>query len=59
MIMYRASFEKIKPIKVNKETPKQVVYYIDNNRKVEHRELKRTEYYNWFYTFDEAKKFLI
>jgi len=57
MYKYRAIWERIEKLEVIKETPKQVVFI--NVRGGQDRELKKTSYFSWHDTFEEAKQALI
>ena len=61
MIKYRTIRTKIEAVEIIRETPKQVVLkpsypsFISRER----REAKRSDYQNWFDTWEEAKSFLV
>ena len=57
MKKYKALFERIEEYEVVKETPKQLTFI--NERGSEIRESKRTEWYSWHDTYEEAKQALI
>jgi hypothetical protein len=57
MIKYRTRCDEIKEVEVIRETPKQVVIKLRRNG--ERREDKRSNYMNWFNTWDEAHEFLV
>jgi len=57
MYKYRAMWERIEKLEVIKETPKQVVFI--NEHGLQDRALKKTSYFSWHDTFEEAKQALI
>jgi hypothetical protein len=67
MIMYRTKWHRsdhamITPFEVVKETAKQVVYIrpgLFDDKPREDREAKKSDYQNWFATWDEAHQFLL
>ncbi len=58
MIKYRTGYEKIEAIEVLRETEK-CVYLPDTKYRAEHKELKRSEWTNWFDSWEEAHAFLV
>jgi hypothetical protein len=57
MIKYRAYDKNIEPVKVVRETDKKV-FFISSIGITRH-EAKRSHYWNWFDTWEEARKFLL
>jgi hypothetical protein len=58
MIKYRTSWNEIEALEVLRETNAQVVRAVGSHAS-ERREAKRSEYYNWFDTWEDAHAFLI
>jgi uncharacterized protein involved in exopolysaccharide biosynthesis len=58
MIKYRTSFNEIEALEVSRETKTQVVRVIGSHA-TERREAKRSEYYSWHDTWEDAHAFLI
>jgi 2'-5' RNA ligase len=58
MIKYRTAWNEIEALEVSRETKAQVVRVIGSHA-TERREAKRSEYYNWHDTWEDAHAFLI
>jgi hypothetical protein len=59
MIKYKVNWNEIEPVEVVRETKSQVVLLRKGIVQTERREAKRSEYSNWFDTWEEAHAFLI
>ena len=61
MIKYRTTGTKIEAIEIIRDTPKQVVLKQQYPSLIsrERREAKRSDFINWFDTWEEAKEFLV
>ena len=58
MIKYRTCWDKIEAVEVLRETEK-TVFLPGRGRRNEEREAKRSDYQNWFDSWDDAKAFLV
>jgi len=58
VIKYRTRWDEIEAVEVLRETDK-MVFLPGRGRSKEEREAKRSDYQNWFDSWDEAKAFLV